>query len=107
MRTIKLVQLGVMITKQTSQNLISPLLKFRSVAKTEINPVTGERIRYQVGIAIRENGKIEVYSDFILVDEYYNPDHQCVDIETNFNSFYLKMVKNCSSVEQEVFEWTR
>lgn len=96
-----------MITKQTDQHLISPLLKFRSVAKTEINPVTREHTRYQVGIAIRENGKIEVYSDFILVDEYYDPDHQCVDIETNFNSFYLKMVKNCSSVDQEVFEWTR
>ena len=85
-----------MITKTDPSKTYSPLLKFRSVAKTGIDPVTQEVSRYQVGIAIRQNGKIEVYSDFILVDEYYEPNHQCIDIETNFNSFYLKMVKNCS-----------
>ena len=95
---IKLIQLGVMITKQNKNEPKSPLLKFRSVAKTDVDPSTGQPVRYQVGIAIRYNGKIEVYSDFVLVDEYFDPNHQCVDIDTSFDSFYLKMVKNCLSL---------
>ena len=46
----------------------SPLLKYRAVAKTD--PETNTK--YQVGIVLRENGRFEVYSDFMLVREYQN-----------------------------------
>ena len=43
-------------------------------------------------MVLRENGRFEVYSDFILVNEYYNHELQCVDIATDFNEFYFKFV---------------
>ena len=52
----------------------------------------GTKKFYQVGIVVRASGRFEVYSDFVLVHEYYNNQLQCVDIETDFNSFYLKFV---------------
>lgn len=64
-----------MLTKVNLNQPKSPLLKFRSVSKTDIDPKTKKRTRYQVGIAIRKNGKVEVYSDFILVDEHLQSDH--------------------------------
>lgn len=30
--------------------------------------------KYQVGIVLRENGRFEVYSDYMLVNEYMNPE---------------------------------
>lgn len=59
----------------------SPLLKYRSVAK--LDPLTGKH--YQVGLVLRENGRFEVYSDFMLTNEYQLNKLQCVDIETDFN----------------------
>ena len=44
-------------------------------------------------MAIRENGRLEVYSDFILVNEYINPYYQCVDIESGQDEFYMKFVR--------------
>ena len=35
----------------------------------------------------------------MLVNEYINPLYQCVDVETDFNQFYLKFVKNAKHVE--------
>ena len=102
-KKMKLVQLGVVITK-SDYLTNSPLLKFRSVAKTEIDPITKKKFRYQVAIAVRQNGRIEVYSDFMLVDEYYDPEHQCVDVDTSFNRFFLKMVKRCSTFKETDFE---
>ena len=49
---------------------------------------------------MRQNGRLEVYADFMLVNEYINPQLQCVDVETDFNQFYLKFVKNCAQVDQ-------
>ena len=46
----------------------SPLIKHRSVAKKD--PKTGKL--YTVSIVVRENGRFEVYSDFMLVYEYQN-----------------------------------
>ena len=65
-RRFKLVQLGVMPNQ--TQFSVSPLVKYRSVAKTD-----PKGKKYQVGIAMRENGRFEVYSDFMLVNEYINP----------------------------------
>lgn len=50
---------------------------------------------------MRENGRFEVYSDFMLVSEYHNPQLQCVDIETDFNQFFLKFVKNSHMVSKQ------
>lgn len=60
---------------------MSPLLKYRSITKFD------ERTSkfYNVGLVLRMNGKFEVYSDFMLVSEYMDPDKQCVDIESDFN----------------------
>ena len=48
---------------------ISKLLKYRAVVK--IDPLTEKQ--YHVGLVLRENGRFEVYSDFMLVSEYLNP----------------------------------
>ena len=66
----------------------SQLVKYRSVSHMD----PGTKKFYQVGIVVRASGRFEVYSDFVLVHEYYNNQLQCVDIETDFNSFYLKFV---------------
>ena len=50
---------------------------------------------------MRENGRFEVYSDFILVNEYTNPRLQCVDIDTDFDKFVLKFVKKADQVTNE------
>jgi len=67
----------------------SPLLKFRSVSKGD--PKTHKQ--YQLSIALRQNGAFEVYSDFKLSNIYQDPALQCVDIETDYNLFYLKLAK--------------
>ena len=91
-KRLKLVQLGIYVN--STQLTKSPLLKYRSMAKIE--PSTGKH--YQVGLVLRKNGRFEVYSDFMLVNEYMNPHSQCVDIETDFNQFYLKFVNNCEKI---------
>ena len=45
-----------------------------------------------VGLVLRENGAVEVYSDFMKVSEYLNSDNPCVDIETTTTDFFLKCV---------------
>ena len=84
---LKFFQLGIIVNKPNLSR--SPLLKYRSVAK--FDPVTKKH--YQVGLVLRENGSFEVYSDFMLVNEYYNPLLQCVDFLSDFDHFYLKFVE--------------
>ena len=90
---LKFVQLGVMVNH--THLTISPLIKYRSVCKT--NPKSGKK--FQVALVLRENGRFEVYSDFILVNEYYDPKKQCVDIDTDFNQFFIKFVKDADKVD--------
>ena len=66
-RRLKIVQLGVM--PNFTKMAVSPVIKYRSVVKKD--PKT-EKF-YQVSLVLRENGRIEVYSDFMLVYEYFNP----------------------------------
>ena len=88
-KNLKLVQLGVMANHNEKDQ--SQLLKYRSVAK--VDPVTKKH--WQAGLVLRENGRFEVYSDFMLVSEYLDyGKRQCVDIETDFNQFFLKFVVN-------------
>ena len=63
-KLLKLLQLGIMTSTTTLMS--SKLLKYRSVAK--IDPCSGKH--YQVGLVLRENGRFEVYSDFMLTNEY-------------------------------------
>lgn len=65
-RKLKLVQLGVMITETIME--VSPLVKYRSVAKYDAKLDK----HYQVAVVVRQNGRFEVYSDFILVNEFMN-----------------------------------
>ena len=90
-----LSQLGVMVTK--SKLIKSPLLKYRAIARVDEN---GRN--YHVGIVLRLNGRWEVYSDFMLVYDWYDKTHQCVDIETDFNQFYLKFVENSHKILEPV-----
>ena len=92
---LKFIQLGILANQ--SSMMQSPLTKFRSISK--INDKTNKR--YHVGIVLRENGRFEVYSDFILVNEYYNHQLQCIDISTDFNSFFLKFVENSHQVTRD------
>ena len=70
------------------------MIKYQSVTKQDKK--TGRY--YQVGIALRESGRFEVYSDFLLVNEYMSPSLDCIDIETDFNQFYLKFIKNSHEI---------
>ena len=54
-----------------------------------------------MAIVLRENGRFEVYADFILVNEYINLSLQCVDIETDLNHFYFKFVKDAEKVSTD------
>ena len=85
---LKFVQLGV--NQNYSRLSVSKLIKYRSVCKYDKET----KKKHQVGVVVRENGRVEFYSDFILVNEYYNPGLQCIDIATDFNQFFLKFVKN-------------
>lgn len=73
----------------------SPLLKFRATAKYDDD--LGQWS--QVGLALREDGSVEVYADFIYADKIYDEESQCVDIESGNRSFFFKMVRNSMEVE--------
>ena len=87
-KTLNFIQLGIHVNATLTK--ASPLIKYRSVAKLDYS--TGKN--YQISLVLRENGRFEVYSDFMLVNEYLNPMLQCVDIETDFDQFVFKFVKN-------------
>ena len=78
----------------------SPLVKYRSVAKTDTKTGKG----YQVAIVVRQNGRVEFYSDFMLVNEYFNTNVQCVDVETDFHQFYLKFATDCEDLVGKRFD---
>ena len=75
----------------------SKLLKYRAIPKRDVK--TG--LWYHVALALRMNGRVEVYSDFRLVHEFYDACNQIVDIETDLNQFYIKVVKDSQSVTPE------
>ena len=83
-RRIVMSQLGVMVTR--TRLTPSHLLKYRGMAR--IDPSIGKS--YHVGIVVRANGRWEVYSDFMLVYDWYDVAKQCIDVETDFNQFYIK-----------------
>lgn len=88
----KLVQLGGLVNR--SDKKISPLLKYRGVVK--VDPIT--KMSYHVSLVLRQSGRFEVYSDFMLVDDHFDPTYQCVDIESTFNRFYMRFVKHSDKV---------
>ena len=97
-RRLLLSQLGVMVTK--SKMSPSPLLKYRAIAR--VDPATNKS--FHIGIVVRKNGRWEVYSDFMLVYDWYMPNSQCVDVETDFNLFYLKF---CDTEKNPITEATQ
>ena len=62
------MQLGVLVNSTKMKP--AKLLKYRAVAKKEPG-IDGKH--YMVGLVLRDNGRFEVYSDFMLVNEYINP----------------------------------
>lgn len=95
---LKLIQLGILVNKSKEEK--SPVLKYRGV--TKIDPKT--KMSYHVGLILREKGRLEVYSDFMLVNEHMDLALQCVDIETDFNQFYFKRVKDSDKVTHDFEE---
>ena len=84
-----------MVTK--SKLSVSPLLKYRAISR-----VDDKGFNYHVGIVLRQNGRWEVYSDFMLVYDWYDKTMQCVDIETDFNKFYFKFVLDSHKYTEKV-----
>ena len=78
----------------------SPLHKYRGLSALSEN--SGKR--YHIGVVLRQNGRFEVYYDYILVNEYYNNQLQCVDVATDFNKFYFKFVKDSHLVTDMINE---
>ena len=72
------------------------LVKFKSVMKAN-----DEGKLYMVGVALRADGRLEFYSDFMLVEEYFNPYKPCDDIDCDFDLFYYKF-KILNAKGQEV-----
>lgn len=60
------------------------LLKYKSVMRE-----TEEGKLYMVGLVLRADGGIEFYSDFMLVNEFYDAKRPCKDIDCDFNLFYF------------------
>jgi len=76
----------------------SPLLKYRGVAR--VDQSTGRW--YYVGLVLRQSGRVEIYADFILVDEFLDPCNQCVDIEIDQRKFYLRTCKDSHLVTRDM-----
>lgn len=68
-RRLTLTQLGIFFGEKKDKKASSPLLKFRGVAK--FDKINNEN--YYVGLVLRQDGSVEVYSDFVLVDTINNP----------------------------------
>ena len=45
-----------------------------------------------MAIVSRKNGRIEFYSDYMLVHEYFDKTKICVDIKTDDSTFYFKFL---------------
>ena len=86
--------IGLGIKDEEKKLKKSKLLKFRSTASYDEDTDKW----YFLGIVLRENGRVEVYADFILVDHFYDPNQQCVDIEIGNTNIYLKIVKDSLKV---------
>mmetsp|Transcript_8564 Transcript_8564/g.10593 ORF Transcript_8564/g.10593 Transcript_8564/m.10593 type:complete len:143 (+) Transcript_8564:1746-2174(+) len=93
-KKLKLIGLG-MNNFDTSLEK-SPMLKFRSSAN--FDPEAG--MWYFVAVVLRENGRLEFYSDFIYTDHLHDPAKQHVDIEVGAKNFYFKLVKNAQQIDQ-------
>ena len=50
---------------------------------------------------LRENGRVETYSDFMLTDETTVEESQIIDIETDFEYFYIKSLKDAVQEEDD------
>ena len=47
----------------------------------------------QVSLLLREDGSVEVYSNFIYVGKIYDKERPCIDIETGARNFFFRLVK--------------
>ena len=62
----------------------SPMMKFRSTLKVD----SETKKWYHMAIVLRENGRVEFYSDFTYVDKY--DQEKCVNIEDAGDRFILR-----------------
>jgi hypothetical protein len=56
---------------------------------------------YNISLVLRENGRVETYSDFMLTDETTEEESQIIDIETDFEYFYIKSLKDAVLEEDD------
>ena len=80
----------------------SPILKFCSSASysAELDEWS------QVSLLLRQDGRVEIYTDFIMVDEIYDHKRQCVDIESGNRCFYFKMVQDSHKVDEQAAQFS-
>ena len=76
---------------------LSPILKFRASAQFDHETEKW----YHVAALLRENGRIEFYSDFIYVDKFEDPKLQCVDVEAAGKKFVFRLVKDSDKFSQQ------
>lgn len=94
---LTLLALGLPTEVNEENDDLSPLLKYRGAVRKDED--TGSL--YYVGLVLRLNGRVEVYFDFTLVDQFYKQRYQCVDIEGGGRKFYFKMVWNSDKVTEQ------
>jgi len=85
--TLRLVRLGLQKTNDPDGEN-SPLKKY-VYASRQTSAEKGSKT-FMVGIVLRENGRVEFYSDFMQVDEHYDPESLCLDIQTDADLFCLR-----------------
>ena len=97
----RMILIGLSIKdRDNSDN--SPLLKYHSTASLETDELSKKQKWYHVGMLLRENGRVEIYSDFILVDTIEPDKLQVVDIEVGDNNFFLKCLKKTTVVNENM-----
>ena len=94
---LNLIQLGL-LTNVAKDKDISPIVKSRSKVFTDDQGKFSHQL-----VAIRENGRVDFYSNFMLVSDYFDENEPVVDVETGSNFFCIKMRKNNKDIDDELY----
>ena len=81
---LKMVQLGLLVNI-AQRGEAQKLVKYKSIMRE-----TDDGKLYMVGLVLRADGALEFYSDFMIVNEFFESNKQCIDIDCDFNFFYFR-----------------
>ena len=54
-------------------------------------------------VALRQNGRVDFYKNFMLIEEHFDKEEPIVDIETGRNFFCLKKKISSKKKQQIIF----